>query len=178
MGPEEQEFLTRLYWSNFKKLLSYVAHACRARGIAEECISDLSRDIVQDVFHTAVKKMNILFSHPKPDAWLMETCKRTLKAHMRQAAADNRCLLLLGALDWTVPDPVSGPAAAQKKMEYDDLLERIRRILSENEFHLFHMIVLRHTGYYRATQELNINLWACQKRMERIRKKLQRSISR
>jgi len=53
-----------------------------------------------------------------------------------------------------------------------DTLKEIRRVLSEEEWDLLRKIALENQPYKNVAEELGITVWTCQKRVERIRKKL------
>ena len=53
-----------------------------------------------------------------------------------------------------------------------DTLREIRRVLSEEEWDLLRKITLEKQPYKNVAEELGITVWTCQKRIERMRKKL------
>lgn len=55
---------------------------------------------------------------------------------------------------------------------YKIILKEIQRVLSEEEYALLRQITLEKRPYKNVAEELGITVWTCQKRIERIRKKL------
>lgn len=132
---------------------------------------------MQDIFKTASLRMDVLVNHPNPVGWLVNVAKKKSLEFCRRAASDRRRLLLMDTL--TILDMAPDPAKEidpSSELEHSDTLERIRKILSEEEFRLFDMIILRHMTHLAASQELGISLSTSQKRIQRIREKLQKAL--
>ena len=51
-----------------------------------------------------------------------------------------------------------------------------QNMMTEDEIHLLKRIVLEKATYLELAKELNISVWACQKRMQRLLKKLKHSL--
>lgn len=173
MGAKEQEFLTALYERNFKKLYFYVQNACAKRGISKEHTAELSQEIVQDTLHTAAENIQLLVDHPKPDAWLTVVCRHKLQEHARQLERDQRRLHLMDFLADPLPELPSHEPSPWEETEYSASLELIQNTLSKDDFLLFDMVALRHKSHLSAAKVLGITVWTSQKRLTRIRKRLQ-----
>ncbi len=173
MGAKEQEFLAALYEKNFKKLYFYVQNACVKRGVSREYTAELSQEIVQDTLHTAAENIERLMTHPKPDAWLMVVCRHKLQEHARQLESDQRRLLLMDSLADPLPELPSHEPSPWEEAEYSASLDLIQNTLSKDDFLLFDMVALRHKSHLSAAKTLGITVWASQKRLTRIRKRLQ-----
>mgnify|MGYP001624421429 FL=1 len=59
-----------------------------------------------------------------------------------------------------------------EKVREGSIEKRIQNTLSHEELSLLKSIVLEQKPYIEVSKELGISIWACQKRMQRIRKKL------
>lgn len=174
MGVTEQEFLTELYKTNFKKLYSYVHNACAKRGVSNDHSAELSQEVVQDTLHTAAENIQLLIDHPKPDAWLMLVCRHKLQEHARRLKNDQRRLLLMDTLVDAFPELPSHAPSPWEEAEYSASLELVRSSLSEEDFLLFDMVALQNMSHLTAAKALGISVWNSQKRLSRIRKRLQK----
>lgn len=161
MLPDQDDFLERLYWAHFKGLRVYALKMLKSEDLAEE--------VVQDTFHEAVRHIDTLMTHPNPGGWLWVTARNKVKHAERSW---NQWVLRFVSLEATVPrretatieDCLSGQAAP--------LLKKIRTILTEEEWALLRRVTMEKTPYKVAAEELGITIWACQKRVQRIREKL------
>ena len=169
MLPEEQQLLEKLYKEMFPTLHRYAIVLLSKSGFSP----NLAEELVQDTFHTAVLHGSELLTHPNPSGWLVNALKYTFRSFRRQAYADSKRFLLLGDLPVDLPDPTSAVDNAQTDLECADMMAQIRSLLSEQDFRLFEIIVLTRAGHLAAARELGITVWTSQKRMERIRGKLQ-----
>lgn len=177
MLPEEQEFLEKLYLENFSWVFRYIAGLLKGKSISSEQVSDLAKELAQDTFHTASQKVRAVMAHPKPAAWLTVAAKHKFQEYSRQSDAESRWFLPSNDFLENFPDPQNNPSAVLDDMGYADTMERIRKILSEDDFRLFHMVILNRASHKDASKELGITVWASQKRLERIRDKLQKLFS-
>ena len=71
MRPEEDAFLEELYREFFPKLWRYALTALRD--------PERAREVVQDTFHEAVRRIDVVMVHENPRGWLMETLKKKIK---------------------------------------------------------------------------------------------------
>ena len=169
MLPEEQEFLEKLYRKMFPSLHQYATLLLSKSGFD----ANLADELVQDTFHTAALHIKKLMTHPNPSGWLVKALQYTFKGFRRQIYADNKRFLLLSDLPLDLPDPSSSVDNAQTCMECADVMARIRGALSEQDFRLFEILILNRASHRTAAQELGITIWTSQKRLSRIRDKLQ-----
>lgn len=162
MLPEQDAFIEKLYHEFFTQLWIY---AKAALGDPEQ-----TQEVVQDTFHEAVRHIDILMAHDNPKGWLMDALKKKIM-HARRSM--NRYILRFISLDSDLEftDPVlSVEDPAPNNVQ--DTLREIRRVLSEEELDLLRKITLEKQPYKNVAEELGITVWTCQKRIERMRKKL------
>lgn len=76
MENQSKELVGRLYRENYEQLIHYVKGKISVGSPAE--------DIVQDAFCEALKKVEVLSIHPKPEGWLMETVKFKIREQNRR----------------------------------------------------------------------------------------------
>lgn len=154
MFAKEDSFIEELYRLEYNKLLGYAQR--RLNNM------ELSQDLVQDVFHEAVRHKERLYVHPNPQGWLVQTLKNKILANERERTQYTKLF---------VSSEEIKELAAPNDSAYE-VLEAIRRVLSEDELSLFKRIVLHGESYLEISNELGITVWACQKRVSRIKEKL------
>ncbi len=162
MLPEQDAFIEKLYQELFTQLWIY---AKAALGDPEQ-----AQEVVQDTFHEAVRHIDIIMVHDNPKGWLMNTLKKKIM-HARRSM--NRYILHFISLDSGIEfsDPVLASEDPAPSNVHDTLKE-IRTVLSDEEWNLLRKIALEKRPYKNVAEELGITVWTCQKRVERIRKKL------
>lgn len=166
MLPEQTSFLSELYRQYAKQLFIY----------AFAKIGDESRaqDIVQDTFHTAVLRIDTVINHENPGGWLMKVLKNKISESERSR---RRYILRFISLDTDAPEFV----ATQKSPEYfqeteTEILVKIKSVLTEDEFNFLMCFVFDGTSHLDMSKKLGISVYASQKRLQRIRKKLQKEL--
>ena len=162
MQPEQDKFLEELYRKYFTKLALYAAAVLTDKTKA--------RDLVQDVFHEAILHINVLMSHENPGGWLMQTTKNKILENER---ARIRYIHRFLSLDPEVFSEIASANEAEIR-EPDEIpaVKKIERALSPEEFYLLKRLFIDNTSHMEVAEELGITVWASQKRLERIRKKL------
>ena len=164
MTPEQDQRIQELFDRYFRQLTIY----------ADALLHDYSRaeDIVQDAFHEAVRQIDTVMTHPNPGGWLKQVVKNKLNDSERSR---RRYIKRIFSIDSDLPleRPSSDPPLEELlQPEQDNPLEKIRQMLSEEEWYLLRRLTLDKASHLAVAQELHITVWACQKRLERIRKKL------
>lgn len=178
MQSEEQEFLEDLYRENFDAVRRYIVRLLKSKNLSPDQLSSLSEELAQDTFHTASEKIQVVMAHPKPTAWLIVVARNKYREYTRQTDVENRWFLPSNEFLENLPDPRNNPTAVLDDMGYTDAMDRIRQTLSEDDFRLFQMVILDHVSHKDASKELGITVWTSQKRLARIREKLQKIFSR
>lgn len=167
MRPEQDAFIEKLYHEFFIQLWIY---AKAALGDPEQ-----AQEVVQDTFHEAVRHIDILMVHENPKGWLMDALKKKIM-HARRSR--NRYILHFISLesDLEFTDPLLSTEDPTPS-NIQDVLKEIRQVLSEEEWNLLRKITLESQPYKNVAEELGITVWTCQKRIERIRKKLKQHLA-
>ena len=164
MTPEQEQRILELFNRHFGQLVIYAEAILRDRSRAE--------DIVQDAFHEAVKQIDVVMAHPNPDGWLREVVKNKLGTSERSR---RRYIKRFLSMDTELPVEIAAsdpPLEDLIQLEQDNPLDKIRRALGEEEWYLLKRLTLDKASHLVVAQELHITVWACQKRLERVRKKL------
>ena len=140
-------------------------------------IAHRAEEIAQDTFHTAVGKIDTLMKADEPIRWL----KRTAKNKIRNAQRADRQRYLKRYLSLDAPETPAVSSAGsvedaiieqEDKQQRASVEETIRQTLTPTEITMLKRIAIERACYSDVAQELGISLWACQKRMQRIRQKL------
>lgn len=160
MDPRSHDLIESQFVEFYPALHRYASIALKDEGWAE--------DVVQDVFHDALRSADVLGTHPNPRGWLMQTLKnkvRKCKHERGQQAA------VLYPLD-SVPEHVLAVEDERPEGRTEGVMEKIRRRLTKEELHLLKRIVFDKASHTKVSEELNITVWTSQKRLSRVRDKL------
>lgn len=166
MLPEQDEFIETLFKAYFGRLTIYANAALQNPTRAAE--------VVQDAFHEAVRHIDTLMAHPNPGGWLMQTVKYKVKESERM---HRRYVQRFLSLDTDLlPDfAVITHDFERVESEAENSLAAIQATLMQEEFYLLRRIVFESASHLEVAEELGISVWASQKRLERIRKKLEQA---
>ena len=161
MVQQQNELIAALYQENYPQLLHY----------AENSLHDIdwAQDVVHDVFYEALDQAGKLSVHENPRGWLMRTLQNKITDNNRMYLRYIRRFLSLD------PEVLEETAASEPDMLADSVTEILRKIkeaLDDAEFYLLRQLVLEQRSHAEVARELGISVGACQKRLERIRKKL------
>lgn len=164
MTNEQSIFLEKLYRENQPKLLYYARVKLQNESLA--------MDVVQDTFHTAIQKIDLLMGHTNAPGWLMETLKNKIKDQIRFR---NRYLARFISYDgyencYLCEDTYVLTDEHRKTVA--DILSNIEEYLKPQDFYLLKRIILDGASHREVAEELGITIWASQKRLERVRKDL------
>ena len=163
----EKEIIEQLYRLHYKKLFIY------ARAILKN--PDQAEDVVQDTFHEAMRHAHELSTHENPGGWLMNTLKNKIRESERaRLRFINHCL----SLDTDISDDSTCPDKLIVEDSYpgetaSSILKKVEETLTPDEFYLLKRLVFDRIGHLKLAQELGITVYASEKRLERIRNKLQ-----
>lgn len=162
MRPEEDAFIEKLYQDTFRLLWVYAMSKLNNPALAQE--------VVQDAFLEAVKNIDKLMSHENPKGWMKNTVKYKVKHAERSF---NRYILRFISLDTDIPfEDARFSIEDGHNPNMFDIMEKIHRILTADEWDLLRKIALEKVPYKDVAAELGITIWTCQKRVQRIREKL------
>lgn len=129
--------------------------------------ADYAQDVVQDTFHEAVRKADVLAVHPNPAAWLMQTLKFKIMYAKRERSNDAKHLISLEIA--LVPDKIN---LVDSKLELKEVVSFLRDVLSHEYFYIFQRYFFDGASHTQIAEELGITVWASRKRLERIRREL------
>ena len=155
----QDESFESLYRKNLGKLTIYAKARLEDPFLAEEA--------VQETFYTALTHPELLDRYGKPEACLMNILKNKIRECRR---ARRRYLRLFLSLDDGL---LAGACAPGGSASAGGILEAARAGLSPEEWHLLRRFALDGASHLEISRELGVSVWASQKRLERIRKKLQ-----
>lgn len=156
MMPDKNELVERLYRLHFKKLFIY------ANAVLRD--PEQAKDVVQDTFHEALRRIDVFAKHENPGGWLMNTLKNKLKENERTRRRD---LLRLLSLDADFPDESNLPeelVAAQPEPQEESVIEKVERVLTPEEYQLLKRLVFDRASHLEVAQEFGISVYASQKR--------------
>ena len=160
MSVDKNEFFNAYYSKYFNQLKFYAYSVLRNWKQAEEA--------TQDVFHIAWEKIDSFRDSPNPMGWLTNTMKFTLKNIKRAENTRMKYLISLSELGDVQATNQCDPA---QNLEHD-FEDECAEVLSAEEYYILRRSVLDRATYQEIAGELDISLWACQKRMQRLMKKL------
>ena len=169
MSPEENDFLEKMYREYWDRLLRCACAKLRSTGQAQ--------DIVQDVFHEAINQRETVLHHPNPGGWLMEVLRRKLWEHERWESKYLKYIVALDESHLQLPGREGVPGAALEERESDEerreKVARIRERLTPEEFHMIWRFAVEGASHLELAKELGITVWTSQKRISRIKAKIQ-----
>ena len=160
MDPRGHDLSESQFQEFYPDLHRYASIVLKDEGWAE--------DVVQDVFHDALRNADVLSTHPNPQGWVMQALKnkvRKCKCQREQQEA------MLRPLD-SVPEHVLAVEDERPEERTEGVMERIKRRITEKELHLLKRIVFDRASHTEVSEELHISVWASQKRLSRVRDKL------
>lgn len=171
LSPEQFALIETLYMAHYTQLLRYAMSVVQNSHQAEE--------LVQDTFHEAVNHIDKVMAHPAPKNWLRQTLKYKIKNSERKRLRDLRHIL---PLDIAEMEHLADSSQLEKQVmetlsPAPTVVERIQGHLSQEEFHHLKRLTLENASHLEVSQKLGITVWASQKRLERIRKKLRQLLS-
>lgn len=164
MLAEQDSLIENLHRKYFKKLTIYALSALRDPNRAQ--------DVVQDTFHEAIRHIEDLMVHENPGGWLMETVKYKVRESERSR---RRYMHRFLSLDSDVPAEYVPAKDLGTELDEPDgtlLLEKVVQTLTQEEYRLLKRLVFDKASHLEVAQEFGITVYASQKRLERIRKKL------
>ena len=156
---EKNTFFTYLYSKqyNAQKLYAY-----RKLGDLDD-----AEDVVQEVFCTALEKIDMLLGSENPEAWLMQTLKYKVQNKLRE---NYKRISRVSNLSDSVQYGV------EMKFECDEdegRWEYCQQKLSQENYKLLKLVIVEEYTISEAAHELNLSKWVAQKRMQRLMKLLQ-----
>ena len=154
-------FFENLYEQNFDKL-KLIAYAKLKND-------PVSEELAQATFLTALRDFETLRRHENPEAYLRAVLKYKILEYIR---ARNRYLKLFLSLDHNILSRIKAPSNPAPTST-SSIMETVRDTLSAEEWDLLKQYVLDGASHRQIASKLGITVQASQKRLERIRKKLE-----
>lgn len=172
MRPDQDQLIEQLYQQYFDDLILYAIASLKNESRAQ--------DIVQDAFHEAILRADVLMQHDNPKGWLMLTVKHKIKEYQRELqrymkyfiSLDKDLFIEPGKEDPRLEQPLQGE---EEKLP---TLKEIETTLTPEEFYLLKRLTIDQASHLEVAKELGISIYASQKRLERIRKKLRAHFSK
>ena len=161
LRADQDAFLEDLYREMFDPLWRYAVSYLND--------PDQAAEVVQDTFHEAVRHIDTIMHHENPKGWLKVVLKNKILHAYRSY---NMYILRFLSLDTDVTNKDSILSSETSLYRSEDILREIKSALSQEEWDLLRMIALEKRTYKTVAEELGVNIWTCQKRVQRIREKL------
>ena len=160
MLPEQDRLIEDLHHLYFNKLTIYAMSVLRD--------STRAQDVVQDAFHEAILHIDKLAEHENPGGWLVLTVKNKIRESERSR---RRYVSRFLSLDTDVATQLMAETE-QPAGSDDQALLKIEQTLTKEEQLLLKRLIFDNASHLEVSQEIGITIWACQKRLERVRQKL------
>lgn len=172
MQSENNQYIETLYRKYFRRVQLYAKSMVQDDGYAEE--------IAQDVFHLAYCKISEVQKCDDPMQWLHLAARNVSRNYLkRQARYCKRVITVEDTALTEIPSSENVENEVIDALEYIDIVkrgrtadERLRSILTEDEFALYCRLILNNEPYIVVAKAFGISVWACQKRWQRARKKI------
>lgn len=163
MKKEQRTFFEELYRENYNKLYLHAYALLHDRSLAEVA--------VQEAAQTACRNIDSLISSQNPVGWMRKAIEHAVLHLLRDIKRDEAMFF-----------PLEGYDQEDSNVELDtsgrELIERCLAIVSKEEFDFFWRITIAGSSYQEEADRANISVWACYKRVSRIRKQLQKGLGK
>lgn len=163
MTRAEKAFFDELYTKYFPDVYRYAQALVQDPLVAEE--------VAQDVFLTALFRLADLRAAEEPKRWLIKTAKYKCMHVFRARTQWKKWMIAWEDLG-TEPAAQDLLRQVEEQESFQQVRAEIETLLTQEEAALVQLIVWEEQSYRAAAQGLGITVAACQKRMQRIRKKL------
>ena len=156
MEAKQDALLEELYTKYFNE---FQVHAYRYLGDWQS-----AAEATQDAFHIACLKINDVMNSPNPIGWMKNTVKNTA----RNMAKTRATYLKLFVTNEELPDKLE----AYELEEDSELEQECKSILTKENYYIIKRVAINGATQLEVAKEMNLSLWACQKRVQRIIKQL------
>ncbi len=161
MTEEQQVFLEGLV-----KDMTLLLHTYAWQSFPDK---ESVEDIVNDTLLIACQKIDVLEQSPNPEGWLMQTLKYVILNRKKQRRRQEIQIDMDGEVE-TVPAP---QRYADKDMDIAGA-----QILGAEDYAMFRRFTLKEITGQEAAEEWGCSLDAANKRLQRMRKKLQEAFKK
>ena len=155
MSSTQEEFFDRMY-----RTQRNYAYLIALRIVGDE---DLAHEVVQQTFAFAWTDIDNFMTSDSPVGWLINATKNFSKDAVKKRKRQTDAFISLS----DIPENLH-PSQAD---EIDPQI-LFGDILSKEEYHLLKRRILDKASYAELAAEFHITVWACEKRMRRLLKKL------
>lgn len=155
MTAEQDALLEELYKKYFNELQ---VHAYRYLGDWQS-----AAEATQDAFLIACQKITDVMNSPNPIGWMKNAVKNTA----RNMAKSRATYLRLFVTNEELPNKLDA-----YELEESDLEQECKEILTDENYYIIKRVAIDGATQLEVAKEMNISLWACQKRVQRIIKQL------
>ncbi len=157
----QNERIEQLFREMFKTLYIYAKNALGEHSLAE--------DATQETFCTACAKSDECLQSGNPEGWLMKTLKNVVRNTKRQRAKLNMLAVI------SLNSEESELLATYDEIDIDVLYgDEAKR----EDFQIFKMVAVEGRSMRETADEFGISIEACKKRVQRIKKRLQKKLSK
>ena len=154
----DTQILETLYLTKYKLFFRYALIQTKSERDAEE--------LVHDSFCTALEKLESFNSSNNPEGWIMKTLKNKVSNFRRKYFSKST---------FSLEEPWVKEAIYIHDFEIDKsigLLEYCKDHLSDMENSIIRYILFEEHSFTEASEVFHISIWSCQKKYQRILKKL------
>lgn len=163
MRPDQDIFLENLFRDHFRELELYAKALLQGRDGAQAA--------VQDAFHVACEKIDVVMASPNPVGWMKLVVKNVVRNMNKQRNRELQLVVPLEQMELTL--------VSHSHAERDfELVESCKTLLSPEEFALIKGIVLDDIPYVEMAERQGITMWTCYKRVQRTLQKLERGLNK
>ncbi len=164
MPTEQDLFFESQYQKNFGKLKTIAFSELRNMPVAEE--------LVQETFLIALKDYETFCQRENPLAYLKKILRYKILEYKREK---KRYLKIFLSMDYEFLSKVKAPSPPSP-ISTSGILETVRETLTDEEWYILRKFAIDGASHLQIAKELGITVSASQKRLERIRKKLENSL--
>ena len=171
MLTEQEKFIESLHDEYQLDIMNYAIANLKKEIFAE--------DVMQDTFKEAIEQVEYLMTHPEPKFWLLRTAKNKIyNIERSQRRYLHRVLSMDSDLLAEIADPrqIEMSEAISEDTGVAEIEKTIERTLTPDEAVFLRRLTLEKVSHLEVAEELGISVWASQKRLERIRKKLKKKL--
>ena len=166
LSPKHSKFIEALYKENYKLLLRSASCALGSDN------KDPVAEIVQDTFLEAVQKIDTLYSHENPKAWLLTTLKYKVKSYKRTRAREAQAVTRF----------VSATASLDEEQAseegYIDLSESAKGLVGDEDFKMLFDLYVAGYSYAETAEKFGVTIDVCKKQVAKAKKRLKKDFGK
>lgn len=166
----QDDFFDLLYQKQFHKMWLLAISIVNNTALAEE--------VVQDAFVEVLLHIDYIQTVDRPDYWLQKTVRNKCLHVLREYAKNAKRLIDLEASELIDESVDKEFKTIEESDSLSNIKELIAKTLKPDEFYLLKRIAMEGISYKIVSEETGLSIGNCQKRMQRIRKKLREVIRR